>query len=69
MSKKKNEISLVKMVIIIRELLITIILAVLLNKYRNEGFLFNLVFTSLICQSNLLLTYSKNLKFWNREAR
>ena len=69
MSKKKNEISLVKMVIIIRELLITIILAVLLNKYRNEVFLFNLVFTSLICQSNLLLTYSKNLKFWNREAR
>ena len=68
MSKKKSEISLVKMVIIIRELLITIILAVLLNKYRNEGFLFNLVFTSLICQSNLLLTYSKNLKFWNREA-
>ena len=68
MSKDKNGISLIEIVIFTRELLITIILAVLLNKYRNEGFLFNLVFTSLICQSNLLLTYSKNLKFWNREA-
>ena len=66
MPEEKNEISLIEIVIFIRELLITIILAVLLNKYKNNTFLFNLVFISLICQSNLFLIYSKSLKFWNK---